>query len=141
MKQLRFLLVVSLAIVGAGVSGTANAGGGHYRSHGHHYGHHHGHVRGHVGIHFGPAAGWSWSPYYPYYPYYPGSSYHYQPYPGVVVVPSAPNVYIEQGQADYGRTAQPAPNDWYYCRKPEGYYPHVRRCPDGWQRVPAQPQE
>ena len=30
---------------------------------------------------------------------------------------------------------------WYYCQKPEGYYPYIQRCPDGWIKVvpPASP--
>jgi hypothetical protein len=28
---------------------------------------------------------------------------------------------------------------YYYCVKPEGYYPYVRACSGGWQRLPAKP--
>ncbi len=24
---------------------------------------------------------------------------------------------------------------WYFCQNPEGYYPQVRACPEGWMRV------
>jgi len=28
---------------------------------------------------------------------------------------------------------------WYYCRSPQGYYPFVGECPDGWIQVLPQP--
>jgi hypothetical protein len=94
--------------------------------------------------------GWNWySPgpyaypsyaYPPYYSYYSYYSYYYPYSPPVVVVPAAPSTYIEQQNPEAAQAA-PASNDWYYCRKPEGYYPYVRQCPGGWQRVPAQPQQ
>lgn len=28
---------------------------------------------------------------------------------------------------------------WYACRKPAGYYPYVKDCPSGWQKVPPVP--
>jgi hypothetical protein len=84
-------------------------------------------------------------PYYyprPYYysrPYYYPPAYYYpRPYysPPVVAVPSSPPVYIEQGTEQ----AAPAPsNYWYYCSDPEGYYPYVKQCSPGWQRVAPQP--
>jgi hypothetical protein len=30
-----------------------------------------------------------------------------------------------------------APQYWYYCANPAGYYPYVAQCVVGWQRVPA----
>jgi hypothetical protein len=79
--------------------------------------------------------------------YYPYGYYGYYGYPPVVAVqPAAPTVYVEQNQQGQVSQApaqqQAAPGqsgDWYYCRKPEGYYPYVRNCTEGWQRVPAQP--
>jgi hypothetical protein len=69
------------------------------------------------------------------YPYY-GNPY----YPGYVPAP----VPEDQPAQFY---AQPAPQQpaassyWYYCQEPEGYYPYVKRCPDGWLKVvPAPPQ-
>jgi hypothetical protein len=37
--------------------------------------------------------------------------------------------------------AAEAPRYWDYCKKPQGYYPTVKRCPDGWMKVvpPEQP--
>ena len=128
----------------------------------------HGHYHG--GYYYGPRVGFGvglgvglaldgWPGYYPYgyypygyypYGYHPYGYYPYAAYPPVVVTQqAAPTVYIEQDNAvpaPEGQTqsAAPAPaqssNDWYYCRKPAGYYPYVQKCPNGWQRVPSQPQ-
>jgi hypothetical protein len=39
--------------------------------------------------------------------------------------------------------AAPAPPQqlgwWYFCPGANGYYPYVRECPGGWQRVSPQP--
>lgn len=70
----------------------------------------------------------------PWYGFTPGYAY-----PPVVAVPSAPPVYIQQPQA-----IQPQPqadNYWHYCRNPEGYYPYVKSCPDGWLQVSPQPHQ
>lgn len=70
---------------------------------------------------FGPA-------YYPAY-YYP--PVYYPP------VPVSPPVYIEQG----GAQAAPAPeqSSWYYCAETNAYYPYVKECARGWQRVSPLP--
>lgn len=44
-------------------------------------------------------------------------SFYYSPY---IYLPTVP---------------QPQTNYWYYCQDPEGYYPDVNECPDGWQQV------
>lgn len=69
-------------------------------------------------------------PYQPYYPYYP---------PAIVTVPVNPPVYIERSQP---QPAQPLSSGfWYYCNDPEGYYPYVQECPNGWRQVdPIPPQ-
>ena len=39
---------------------------------------------------------------------------------------------------------QPQPqasNYWHYCRNPEGYYPYVKNCPEGWLQVAPQPDQ
>ncbi len=68
--------------------------------------------------------GW-WGPWgypysYPYYPYYAESP--------VVIEKQAP-VYVQpnrqQEESDY----------WYFCTKPQGYYPYIKRCPGGWLKV------
>ncbi len=28
---------------------------------------------------------------------------------------------------------------WYYCQNPQGYYPYVKSCPEGWMKVVPQP--
>lgn len=35
--------------------------------------------------------------------------------------------------------ASAAQQFWYRCANPAGYYPYVTQCPEGWQRVPANP--
>ena len=108
-------LLVSFTNATAWAHGGGHGGGGHYGGHygGRFYGHGGFYVRPGIGFYLGPGYGW---PYYPY-PYYPYSAYP----PAVVTVPSAPQVYIQQG------SGQPAPqgqgNYWYYCNNPQGYYP------------------
>ena len=75
--------------------------------------------------------GW-WGPWgYPYsYPYYP-----YYAEPPVVIEKQAP-VYVQpnrqQEESDY----------WYFCTKPQGYYPYIKRCPGGWLKVvPSSPSD
>lgn len=89
--------------------------------------HAHGSVRFGIGI--GVPAPWYYAPppvYYPY-PYYPP----------VVVAPPASG-YVEQAPSNVYST-RPAPAVYYYCAAAKGYYPYVRDCPEGWERVPAQP--
>ena len=97
---------------------------------------HHSRVRVGVGFYFGvPVAGF---PYY-YPPYYP---YYYPPYyPTTIVVPSQPTVYVEQGsQPSAQPQLQQQPTGyWYYCGDSRAYYPYVKDCPGGWQRVSPQP--
>jgi len=68
---------------------------------------------------------------------YPGPAYAY---PGPAVAPSAG--YVEQG---YSQAAPPQvqhsqpQGDWYFCADSNAYYPYVRECPEGWQRVPSTP--
>jgi hypothetical protein len=68
-------------------------------------------------------------------------------------VPTSPPQYIEQGQdgtleMDSGGYVPQAPQQqaqpqqeayWYHCTRPDGYYPYIKACPGGWQKVPAQP--
>lgn len=84
--------------------------------------------RGHVN--FGVTIGPYWGPWY-----YPPAPYYYPPYyPPVVVEPPSRQVYIEQQPADAAST-----NYWYYCATAKGYYPYVKVCPSGWQKVLPQP--
>jgi hypothetical protein len=77
------------------------------------------------------------APYYPYYyppAYYP-SPYYYAP----AYAPSSPPVYVER--QDAAPQEAPATAYWYYCAESKTYYPYVKHCPAGWQRVAPQPQE
>ncbi len=82
--------------------------------------------RVHFGFAFGP--GFYPAPYYAPY-YYPPPFY----YPPTVVVPPAPQRYIERDEET------DAQNYWYYCAASKAYYPYVKQCPGGWQRVNPQP--
>lgn len=106
-----------------GGSWGSHYGGGHYGGWGYGHGGHYGHSS--FGFFFG-APFYSY-PYYSYpYPY----PYYYPP--AVVTVPVTPPVYIQQSPP----ATQQYPNGyWYYCNKPEGYYPYVKECPNGWQQV------
>jgi len=83
--------------------------------------------RGHA--HFGVFIG---APFYPWWYYPPGPYYYYPP------VPAAPTTYIEQASPQAG-PAQPSQGQWYYCAESKTYYPYVKECAGGWQRVTPQP--
>ncbi len=122
-KMTSTMVVLLLAAM---ISGPALARGGHRG--GFHGGHHGGHVR--LGVFIGAPALWYYGP--PAYYYYP------YPYPPVVEVPYSPPVYIERGDAQ----AAPEPSSqayWYYCAEEKTYYPYIKQCPGGWQRVTPQP--
>ena len=83
--------------------------------------------RVHLGVHVGVPF------YYPYwYPwYYPGPYYSET----VVVQQREPPVYVERDEA-----AAAAPQGWwYYCEQSKAYYPYVKSCPAGWQKVAPRP--
>jgi hypothetical protein len=118
------------------------------RSHGGHSSHGHSDID--IGVVIGAPVVRPWyyypRPYYPYYYprpyYYPSPPYYYPPppyyyYPPVVTVPSSPPVYIEKGGEEAG--APQESNYWHYCDNPRGYYPEVKECPGGWQRVSPRP--
>jgi hypothetical protein len=89
-------------------------------------------VRVGVGVYVGPY----WGPGPWYYP----PPYYYRP--EVIVVPAPqPPAYIEQQPEAPAETAppQPASQYWYYCAAAKGYYPYVKECPGGWQKVLPQP--
>jgi hypothetical protein len=115
MKPSRLTLGLALAalLFGASISESAFA---------------HGRGRVFVGFNFGFPGYYYPGPYYPaYYPYYPAP----------VVVQSPPQVYVERNDPT------PAPETqsyWYYCAATRGYYPYVKECPGGWQKVAPVPQ-
>jgi hypothetical protein len=86
----------------------------------------HGRGRVTLGFHFGVPLGW-YSPWY----YAPPPAYYYPP---VVVQPSPPTAYVERSDVVPEGTAS-----WYFCRESNSYYPYVKTCPGGWERVPARP--
>jgi hypothetical protein len=117
MKRMRLILALLLV----GLVGSGSAWADHHRG---------GHID--FGFYLGPP--WGWPGYY-----YPPPGYYYPP---VVAVPAAPPVYIEQGSAIAPATpAQTPANYWYYCAAAKNYYPYVKECPGGWQRVAPQPEQ
>jgi len=132
MKTTRSVVALMLALAGLLVAESAFAWHHHHRS------------RVSIGFHFGvPLAAFPYFPYYyprhHYYPYYPAHYHPYTPahYPAPVVVQQQPTVYIEQ-PAPQVRPQQPA-GYWYYCGDSRAYYPYVKECPAGWQRVAPSP--
>ncbi|HYG53878.1 MAG TPA: hypothetical protein VD965_01150 [Burkholderiales bacterium] len=105
-----------LLIAGLLVSGSALAHG-------------RGGSRIHLGFHFGVPLYSSWHYWGPPPVYY---------YPAPVYVPApvvaSPPVYTERSDV-----VPESAGTWYYCHESRAYYPYVRECPGGWQRVPAQP--
>ncbi|PLQ00819.1 hypothetical protein CYJ10_10315 [Cupriavidus pauculus] len=48
-----------------------------------------------------------------------------------------PTQYVEKGKPATA-SGGAVPSSWrYYCDQPNGYYPHVKRCPGGWQMEPG----
>lgn len=109
MKAMR--TIVALAVLG--IVGVGSAWADH---------------RGHA--HFGVFVGPYWGPLY--YPYY---------YPPVVIERTPPPVYIEQAAPPPpAAPVEAAPTAyWYYCAAAAAYYPYVKQCPGGWQKVLPRP--
>lgn len=79
-------------------------------------------------------------------PYYPYQSVYYPAVMVSTIVTPAP-VYVRQSEIVSTRPVQSTQiqpevrangGDWYYCHNPDGFYPSIKACPSGWQRVPAQ---
>ena len=101
---------------------------------------HRGRVAVGVGFGFGFPGYWGYpAPYYypPTYPYY-YDPYYYPAYgyPGYGY-PAVPTTYVEQGTQS--APAQQQGQWWYYCNEAGAYYPYVRECAGGWQRVAPRP--
>ena len=110
---------LALFVLAVLASSAVLAHGGHHRS------------RAHFGVFIGAPAYW----------YHPAPYYYYPPayyYPPVVAAPASPPVYIERGNAS--SPSEQSQGIWYYCPEAKAYYPYVKQCAGGWQRVPAQPQ-
>lgn len=132
MKKCR-LLACLILLSGIAVSGSASADPRHGGGHGH----------GHGGSSFGFYLGLPF-PNDPFYYPYRSYPYPYYSYPPVVTVPvpSQPPVYIEQEDVQPDVQEVPAEDGgyfWYHCDKPEGYYPYVKKCPGGWEKVAPTP--
>ncbi len=114
-KFINAVLIVLTVMVGTMASGSAFAW----------------HRGPHVGVVIGGPLWWGPGFYPPYY-YYPPY------YPPVVVAPATPPTYIEQG-SDAGSSGGASAAAWYYCAGSKAYYPYVKECSGGWQRVAPQP--
>ena len=117
MNQLKTLSTLAVVLLSMVASAPALAHGG---------GHRHG-PRVSVGFVFSGPAFWYYPPPYYYNPYYPR----------VVAVPAEPTVYIERG--DSYTPPEQSHGYWYYCPEAKAYYPYVKQCAGGWQRVNPQP--
>ena len=97
------------------------------------YGHWHGRVG--VGVYLGVPWGWPGYYYPPAYAYPP--AYYYPPVVDYAPVPAypAPAPAYMPPPAPAAPVATAA---WYWCAASKGYYPAVRECPTGWQRVEPQ---
>ena len=113
-------LVIAGAVVTAGLASTPALAQ-----------HHHGGVR--FGFSFGAPLYWGPGYYYPPPYYYPPAYYPPSYYPPAAVAPSPP-AYVERNDP-----ADEAQNAWYYCAEAKAYYPYVKQCPGGWQRVAPRP--
>ena len=142
MKGYSKVFAVLMLLMFAVASGPATARGGHGGGGHGGGGHFGGGFRG-GGVGFGIALGvplyglgYYSNPYYSYPAYaYPAPAYGY---PGPAMAPSG--AYAEQGYAQAAPAPAPAQQqDWYFCAGSNAYYPYVRECPGGWQRVPSVP--
>jgi hypothetical protein len=136
MRTVKTLLIAAAMLLGAMAGTNAVAGGGW------HGGGWHGHT--HVGVGVVIGAPYFYSPWYYPYPYYYPAPYYYPP--AGYGYPSGPTSYVEQGpqesaqgQAPQQGQAPHADNYWYYCPDSKTYYPYVKQCAGGWQRVSPQP--
>ncbi|MFZ6679967.1 hypothetical protein [Undibacterium sp. Tian12W] len=151
MKSLR-IFAVTLALLALSGSVWARPGGHHF------------HPRVSIGVSIPPLYfnyGNRHSYVSAYYPY----DYSWRYYPSVVVAPAVTYVtpvvstgnvvytdnyptyttYTQSYVDDSNIISQPNPapqstagKDWLYCHQPDGFYPAIKSCPGGWERVPAQ---
>jgi len=86
------------------------------------------------------AAPFYYAPYYAPPVVYAPPPVYYQPTPGIIVPPTQPGAsgYIEQQPGPSASTPD-AGAWWYYCAEQKSYYPYVRECPGGWEKVPPEP--
>jgi hypothetical protein len=121
----------------------------------------HGYYGPRVGFGIGLGIGIALSPYPSYYSPYYGNTYYgnpyyarpYSPYTREVVIntvytPAPITVYPEQRYTIVSGPSQSTSNaagpesgdtsSWYYCHNPDGFYPSIKACSSGWQRVAKQ---
>jgi len=128
-----FLTIALFGLVLATVdTAWASHGQSHFGAHRsiqHHAGWGHGHGYYWAAGFYGAA--WPW-----FYPWYEGYAVPVFPY-SFYSETAAPVEYVEMNPA--APVSDASANAWYYCQNPQGYYPYVKSCAGGWQRVPAQP--
>ncbi|HKU71619.1 MAG TPA: hypothetical protein VJQ51_12330 [Burkholderiales bacterium] len=126
MNKAKTWFVAAAVLIGSVVSANALAGGWHHGGHGH----------ARVGVFIG--APLFYSPWYYPYGYYPAPYYPPVAYPSY---PSGPTTYVEQGQPEAAPAQRSDSNSnyWYYCPEAKAYYPYVKQCAAGWQKVSPQP--
>ena len=98
-----------------------------------------------LGLLFGSALLWSAlqpsSTYYPAQPVYSYSPPAYYPAPAVVTqYVQTPTAWLPPPPASAAPDSQVSDGQWwYFCGKPKGYYPYVKRCQVGWEKVSPAP--
>jgi len=130
MKTTRNALTLALLLSAATVAQSVSAAGPYRRPH---YSHWHTSVGISIGV---PLLGFGlYSPafYAPFPYYYPAY------YPAPVVVQQQAPVYVEQSPPPPEAQPSAPAGYWYYCAEARAYYPYVKSCPAGWQRVAPQP--
>jgi len=118
MTTSKTLIALTVAVTGLMIASSALAQ--------HRHRHHHHGPRLSIGFGFG----------YPGPYYYPPYGYPYYPAPVVI---ERPTVYVEQNPPPAPALQAPASSYWYFCADSNAYYPHVKECASGWQRVAPQP--
>ena len=120
--RLTLLRAALFAFAAAGVA-TESLADPHGQWHGHSGYHHFHHFRGHSSFFIGGT----------FWPF--GAPYGYGP---VYVVPyrPPPKVYVER----FDGTPTPQTRGDIFCPNEGAYYPEVKQCPGGWQRVMRPPE-
>ena len=116
MKFINLTLAAAALAAGALASEAAFAGG-------------HGHSHARVGVVVGVGAP-LWGPWWSA-PFYGPPPFYSPPWPSAAV--SEPTWIEREDEAAPAQSAY-----WYYCADAKGYYPYVKECPGGWQRVAPQ---
>lgn len=82
-----------------------------------------------------------YAPQVAYWPYGPvttiGPAYYPDPIyvnPPMASVPPPP-----QGGSQVSALGMPGSEWWYFCKDPNGYYPYVRECQTGWEKLSPTP--